>query len=209
MHKIQKRILRLAKQENITELGYRKLGERIKVDHPQQVKWHLTKLIADGYIQTTPDGQLVVMEDQPKLAKIPVLGAANCGEPLIMAEDRVEDYLTMSPSLLNKLDKANIFAVRASGDSMDKASIRGQSINNGDYVIIDSAVKTPSNGDYVLASIEGLATIKRFIKDDEQQIIALVSESSRPRPPIVIAADEASSFIVHGVVANVIHQPSI
>lgn len=208
MHKIQKRILRLAKEVNITDLGYRKLGEKIKVDHPQQVKWHLSKLIADGYIQTTPDGQLVVMEDQPKLAKIPILGAANCGEPLIMAEDRVEDYLTLSPGLLAKLNKANLFAVRASGDSMNKADIRGQSIDNGDYVIIDSAVQTPSNGDYVLASIEGLATIKRFLKDEQQRIIALVAESTRPRPPIIIGEDESSSFVVHGVVKNVIHTPS-
>ena len=208
MHKIQKRILRLAKEVNITDLGYRKLGDKIKVDHPQQVKWHLSKLIADGYIQTTPDGQLVVMEDQPKLAKIPILGAANCGEPLIMAEDRVEDYLTLSPGLLAKLNKANLFAVRASGDSMNKADIRGQSIDNGDYVIIDSAVQTPSNGDYVLASIEGLATIKRFLKDEQQRIIALVAESTRPRPPIIIGEDESSSFVVHGVVKNVIHTPS-
>jgi SOS-response transcriptional repressor LexA len=209
MHKIQRRILRLAKEENITDLGYRKLGEKIKVEHPQQVKWHLGKLIADGHIQTTPDGQLVVMENQPMLAKIPILGAANCGEPLIMAEDRVEDYLTLSPGLIKKLNKANIFAVRASGDSMNKADIRGQAIDNGDYVIIDSAIQTPSNGDYVLASIEGLATIKRFIRDEQQQIIALVSESTRPRPPIIIGADESSSFVVHGVVKNVIHTPKI
>ncbi len=209
MHKIQKRILRLATEENITELGYRKLGEKIKVDHPQQVKWHLSKLIADGYIQTTPDGQLVVMKDQPKLAKIPILGAANCGEPLIMAEDRVEDHLTLSPGLVKKLNKAHIFAVRASGDSMNKANVQGQSIDNGDYVIIDSAIQTPSNGDYVLASIEGLATIKRFLKDEQQRIIALVSESTRPRPPIIVGEDEASSFVVHGVVTNVIHTPSM
>jgi SOS-response transcriptional repressor LexA len=208
MHKIQKRILRLATEENITDLGYRKLGEKIKVDHPQQVKWHLSKLIADGYLQTTPDGQLVVMKDQPKLAKIPILGAANCGEPLIMAEDRVEDYLTLSPGLISKLKAANIFAVRASGDSMNKADIRGQSIDSGDYVIVDSAVHVPKNGDYVLASIEGLATIKRFLRDEQQRIIALVSESTRPRPPIIIGEDEANTFVVHGVVTNVIHTPS-
>lgn len=208
MHKIQKRILRLATDENITDLGYRKLGEKIKVDHPQQVKWHLSKLIADGYIQTTPDGQLVVMKEQPKLAKIPILGEANCGTPLILAQDRVEDYLTLSPGLLAKLNKANIFAVRASGDSMDQASIGGESINNGDYVIVDSAIQTPSNGDYVLASIEGLATIKRFLKDDERQVVALVAESTRPRPPIIVGQDEMHSFVVHGVVKNVIHTPS-
>jgi len=208
MHKIQKRILRLAQEENISELGYRKLGEKIKVDHPQQVKWHLSKLIADGYLQTTPDGQLVVMSEQPKLAKIPILGAANCGEPLIMAEDRVEDYLTLSPGMLKKLNQAHIFAVKASGDSMNKANISGMSIDNGDYVIVDSAIQTPSNGDYVLASIEGLATIKRYIRDEQQQVIALVSESTRPRPPIIISADEANTFVVHGVVKDVIHTPS-
>jgi SOS-response transcriptional repressor LexA len=208
MHKIQRRILKLAKEVNITDLGYRKLGEKIDVDHPQQVKWHLSKLIADGHLQTTPDGQIIVMQDQPKLAKIPILGAANCGEPLIMAEDRVEDYLTLSPGLVKKLNQANIFAVRASGDSMNQANINGQSIDNGDYVIIDSAIQTPSNGDYVLASIEGLATIKRFIKDDERQVIALVAESTRARPPIIVAADEMNTFVVHGVVKNVIHTPS-
>ena len=209
MHKIQKRIIRLAKEEDISNLGYRKLGEKIKVDHPQQVKWHLSKLIANGHLQTTPDGGLTVMEDQPKLAKLPILGAANCGEPLIMAEDRVEDYLTLSPGLLPKSKQANIFAVKASGDSMDKADIGGASIQDGDYVIVDSATQSPNNGDYVLASIEGLATIKRFVKDESQKVIALVAESSRPRPPIIVGEDELQSFVVHGRVMNVIHTPSI
>ena len=206
MHILQKRIIQLAKQQDISQYGYRKLGELIKVEHPQKVKWHLQKLLKDGHLIRNGLGQIIVAADttQRSLAKVPILGLANCGEPLAFADDTTHGYLTISPKLLGSKKTNQLFAVQATGDSMNTCNINGQTINDGDYAIVDNSVELPKNGDVVVSSIEGLANIKKFIKDDQNQVIALVSESTRPRPPIVVSQEDGNSYQVHGKVVAVV-----
>ena len=206
MHKLQKAILELAQTEDISSYGLRKLGEKIGVDHPQKVKWHLTKLMNDGFLYKDGAGniQLASDEGESRLARVPVLGLANCGEPLAFADNTTHDYLTVSPTLLGSRNSDALFAVQATGDSMNACNVGGQSIDDGDYVIVDSSKVVPDNGEYVVSSIEGLANIKKFIRDDQQQVIALVSESTRKRPPIVVAEPDMQSYRVHGTVVSVV-----
>ncbi len=206
MHKLQKKLLELASTEDIGQYGLRKLGEKIGVDHPQKVKWHLSKLMNDGYLYKDGSGAIrrASEEGESRLARVPILGLANCGEPLAFADNTTHDYLTVSPTLLGSRNGEALFAVQATGDSMNACSVNGQNIDDGDYVIVDSSKSVPSNGEYVVSSIEGLANIKKFIRDDQQQVIALVSESTRQRPPIVVAEDDMQSYRVHGTVVSVI-----
>ncbi len=206
MHKLQKKILELAATEDIGSYGLRKLGEKIGVEHPQKVKWHLSKLMNDGYLYKDGLGTIRRASDEgaARLARVPILGLANCGEPLAFADNTTHDYLTVSPALLKSSKTDALFAVQATGDSMNACNVAGQAIDDGDYVIVDSSVQTPATGDYVVSSIEGLANIKKFIRDDTNQVIALVSESTRQRPPIVVSADDAESYRVHGKVVSVV-----
>ncbi len=206
MHKLQKRILKLATKEDVGSYGYRKLGEKIKVDHPQKVKWHLQKLIKDGHLYKDGLGRLKVAEDEAGggLAKVPILGLANCGEPLSFADNTDYGFLTLSQDLLGSKNLNKLFAVQATGDSMNACDIAGQAIDSGDYAIVDSSIDAPSNGDYVVSSIEGLANIKKFVKDDANKVIALVSESKKQRPPIVISQTDIDNYRVHGRVVAVV-----
>ncbi len=206
MHKIQKKILKLAETDDISVYGYRKLGDKVGVDHPQKVKWHLQKLINDGYLARTNDGKLKVVEenDTPGLAKVPILGMANCGEPLAFADNNIHDYLSLSPSLLKSGKLKSLFAIKAVGDSMNSCSVNGQSIDDGDYVIVDSSVETPSTNDVIVSSVEGLANVKRYVRDEANQVIALVSDSTRQRPPIFIDPSAEDSYKVHGRVVQVL-----
>lgn len=206
MHKLQKAILELAKHEDVSQYGYRKLGEKVGIDHPQKVKWHLNKLIKDGHLYKAGDGSMRVSEDEQgaRLAKVPILGLANCGEPLAYADSTEHGFLTVSPSLLKTNQLGNIFAVQAVGNSMDKASVKGKPVYDGDYVIVDASVEVPENGDYIVSSVEGLANVKRFVRDDQNQVVALVSESSSPRPPIVISEGDLGTYRVHGKVVGVV-----
>lgn len=206
MHKHQKKILELASKEDIGAYGLRKLGEKINVDHPQKVKWHLGKLINDGYLYRNAAGQIKLASDEgtPRLARVPILGLANCGEPLSLADNTTHGYLTLSPKLLGSRNFESLFVVQATGDSMNACNVSGQAIDDGDYVVVDSSVQEPRNGEYVVSSIEGLANIKKFIKDDANRVVALVSESTRQRPPIVVSEEDIDSYRVHGKVVSVV-----
>jgi SOS-response transcriptional repressor LexA len=207
MHTIQDKIIKLARREDISQLGLRKLGERIGVDHPQQVKYHLQKLIDNGRLIKTPFGVLRVSAPNKQLARIfniPILGQANCGEPLSSAEESDWGTLTLSPSVVKISDAAKLFAVKAVGDSMNQAKVDGQTIEDGDYAIVDGNVQRPQNGDYVLSSVGGLANIKKYLRDESSKLIQLVSESTRDYPPIVMDPNDVDSYLVHGRVIKVI-----
>ena len=207
MHTIQQRILKLARQEDISQLGYRKLGEKVNVDHPQQVKYHLQKLIDAGRLVRTPFGVLKVGQPNATISKlfhIPILGQANCGEPLSFADDSDWGNLTVSPSMVSTKSPKKLFVVRAVGDSMNRCSINGQNIEDGDYAIVDGSQESPLSGNYVVSSLEGLANIKKYVRDEPNRLIKLVSESSRIIPPITIDPSDVDSYHIHGQVVQVI-----
>lgn len=205
LHPTQQKILDLSEKQDITKIGYRKLGELVGVNHPQLVKHHLNQLIQKGFIKI--DKSLNVLsqmkisdENQVHFINIPIVGKANCGQATMIADERIESFLKISPSLLDK--RKNIFALEAKGDSMNRASVNGKFINDGDYVIVDSDYKTPKAGDYVVSIIEGCANIKKLFMDKENNQIVLLSESTNNYPPIFIDANV--NFLINGKVIQVI-----
>lgn len=89
---------------------------------------------------------------------------------------------------------AATFFIRVSGESM-----RDAGIFPGDVLIVDRSL-TPSNGDVVVAAVEGEFTVKRLFKTNQR--VELRPENRRYKP-IVITED--SDLIVWGVVRKVIH----
>lgn len=205
MHLIQKKILKLSKKKDIAGLGYRALGKLIEVSHPQQVKHHLNQLIKKGYVK--PDKSLNVIEKMKKaselqhnFASIPILGEANCGDAVVFADEKIEGYIKVSRSLFK--NPLNIFALVASGNSMNRASIKGKSIDDGDYVLVDSNHKNYRDGDYVLSVIDKCANIKKIKFDKKNRQIILMSESTEETPPILINSTE--NYLINGLVVSVI-----
>ncbi len=132
---------------------------------------------------------------------LPIVGSANCGPADIFAEENIEGYLKVSKSLLSRRD--GLFVVRASGDSMNKADFFGKTIEDGDFVIIDSLDRTPGHGDYVLSIIDGYANLKRFIIDRNGSKM-LVSESSKQKHYKPIFLHESDDFMINGKIISVI-----
>jgi repressor LexA len=204
MHKIQQKILELAKTKDVLELGLRPLGRFIGINSPQQVKHHLNQLLKKGLIKPrSRDNIKQFLEHsatkQPSLTKIPVLGAANCGIATIIAEENVEKYINVSQSLLKK--SGNIFALVAKGDSLNMADIEGNKIEENDYIIVDGDQRNPSPGDYILSIIDNCANIKKFARTKDGNI-ALLSESTSKHSPIYLNKND--DFIVNGKVIQVI-----
>ncbi len=139
------------------------------------------------------------------LIALPILGTANCGPATIYADQNIEGYLRVSGKLLTK--KKDIFAIKASGYSMNKANINGESVEDGDYVIVDPSYRSVKNGDYVLSVIDGMANIKRYFDDKPHKRIILLSESSASFSPIFIHYDDLDSYLVNGKIIQVIKKP--
>jgi repressor LexA len=88
---------------------------------------------------------------------------------------------------------------------MNQSIVNGNNIEDGDYLIIDSSDTSPSSGDVVLSIIDEMANIKKYIWDEENNQIVLVSESTKDIPPIYIHEDD--SFMINGKVIQVIKKP--
>ncbi len=114
---------------------------------------------------------------------IPIMGVADCGEPLSIADDYIEDYMQVSSGFI-KGKKEDYFFVRAHGDSMNKENIRDKNL-----VLIKKENGEPRSGENVLAIVNGCGTIKKFFK--RADAIYLQPNSSNPKhKPIVLHRDD-------------------
>jgi len=208
-HRIQEKILDLVESNSLSGLSLRKIAEKINEDksQPQKIRHHLSQLADKGLIYWDKKKKIIRRIISNKVEKsglvsIPILGAANCGPATLFADQNVQGYLKISKRLLPR-NKKNIFAIRAVGSSMNKANIEGNSIKDGDHVLIDGNYPNPQNKEYVLSVIDDVANIKRFIKEKDK--IILLSESTENIPPTYIHPDD--KFIINGKVVQVIKRP--
>ncbi|XOB40792.1 MAG: LexA family protein [Candidatus Nealsonbacteria bacterium] len=211
IHTTQQKILKLAKEQDINKMNLHEIGRLIGEEHPQKIKHHLSQLEKKGFLENIK-GEMIIRKNIKNIVKkgsffiVPILGSANAGEATIIAEEHLEGYLKISNKLLKK--KKGVFAIRAEGSSMNRANVNGKTIENGDYVIIDSRNKTPNNGDYVLSIIDDVANIKKFILDKKNKQIVLLSESTTKFPPIFIHPEDFSKYLIGGKVVQVIKKPT-
>jgi len=218
MHEIQQKLLKLAKDKNLGQYTLREIGSFIGERSPQKVKHHLVQLEKKGLIsinkmkgviEKTQGGLIGGFLKNAKLLAIPILGSANAGPAQIFAETNIEGYLRVSNSLLEQRravsSRHQLFAIKVSGPSMNKAEINGKRIEDGDYVIIDGEDQSARNGDIVLSLIDGMANIKKYYIDKENNQILLMSDSTHDFPAIHI--HENDDFAVNGKVIGVIKTP--
>jgi repressor LexA len=208
MHKIQENILELVDKKNLGSMTLREIGELIGEKFPQKIKHHMDQLQKKGLIKIDKKNNTVSRTSRgpiqnSKLLSIPIVGTANCGPATIFANENIEGYLRISKSILRKCQ--NIFAIRAQGLSMNKATVNGETIEDGDYLIVDSSQQSPADGDIVLSVIDDMANIKKYVWDEENNQIVLVSQSTKDIPPIYIHEDD--SFMINGKVIQVIKKP--
>ncbi len=212
MHETKRKLLALARSRNLGNMSLQQIGDIVGIKNPSGVSYHLSQLYASGHLKKGKDGVVTPLNDRGdaiSLNSIPIMGAANCGPASLYADDVVEGFLQVSAKLVHPGKK--LFALRASGNSMNNASVgdRKDTIEDGDYIIIDSTKRSPDSGDYIVAVLEGLANIKRFSKNKETNEVALLSESTEPNSPIFLHPEDADKFFVAGEVKFVLKKPKI
>lgn len=218
MNEIQKQLFNLYQTTDLRQHSLRSIGKSLLVGreiHPETIKYHWKKLHSLGLIAYLPDTKTISRKishsDSTKLGQgaslvtIPVYGVADCGPATKLAEQSQIGSLHISTSLLPTRRFSSLYALKASGSSMNRASVRGRSIQDGDYVIIDSESTQPKNGDYVVAVVGGLANIKRFYRESDR--ITLLSESSEDYDPIFIHPEDQSDNLISGRVVQVVEKP--
>ena len=87
-----------------------------------------------------------------------MVGKITAGEP-ILAVENTEEYFLASPSLFRG---DGLFILTVSGESMINAGIF-----DGDKIVIRQQ-SSAENGEIVAALIDGMATVKRFYKEDDR-----------------------------------------
>ena len=216
MHPIQSKLLELSKQENLAKVTLREMARLIGMpnESPQKIKHHLLQLQKKGFVSIdrikgvmetyspTPGWANGLLKKASQLFSIPVVGTANCGPATIFAEQNFQGFLKVSSKLIGRSRPTGLFAIKADGSSMNRARIDNKSIEDGDYVIVDSNSKTPETGEVILTIIDNKATVKRFIDDRQNGQIVLKADSSFDYEPIYLHPDD--DFNINGKVIQVI-----
>lgn len=203
MHKIQEKLLRNIEIGNLTGMTLREIGETIEEVSPQKIKHHLSQLAKKGFIIYNPEKREIrrpPITSKEGLVSIPIVGLANCGPANIFADERVEGYLKVSKKIAPKGSK--LFILRAEGNSMNLANINRKTIEDGDFVVVDSTQKNFEPNKYVVSVIDGMANIKKLIEDKKNKRIILKSESTQDYLPIFIHPSD--SYHISGRVIDVI-----
>ena len=206
----QEEVLRIIKDcylENGYAPSLNELKEKLGISTKRGVVAHLIALEKKGFIFRTgqPRGiHMVENDDQivyDYLVGVPILGYANAGIPMVVAEEENLGILKIDRNMLGK--KKNLFSLIIKGDSMDLAKIDGETLGDSKYIVVQKDAEF-EDGDIVVAIIDNCATVKRFKR--AKNMIILYPDSSNPlNQPIYI--DRNTEGLINGKVIKVLENP--
>ncbi len=163
---------------------------------------YLNELEEKGYIERTSEDRGIKLKGITKdsFLDVPVFGMANAGAATMFADQYIEGFLKVSKRIVR--DSRNVFAIQVSGTSMNKARVNGKTIQNGDFILVDSTWKHYNNGDRVLVVINGMATVKTYRTVDGKNIVLLPESTEKKHKPIFLT--EEDDFVINGKVIDVL-----
>ncbi|HEU4344686.1 MAG TPA: transcriptional repressor LexA, partial [Candidatus Binatia bacterium] len=126
---------------------------------------------------------------------VPIVGEVPAGQ-LMPAEEDMLGQVQLPKEFL-KPPAAKFFLLRVRGDSMNRAKVEGQTIDDGDLVLVRQQERA-NPGKIVVALVDGEATIKRLAKAPGYYVLQPASTNPKHRPIIV-----AQDFRVQGIVCRV------
>jgi repressor LexA len=170
------------------------IGERFKLSSLATVHKHLTNLEEKGLIKRKWNfSRAIEMVQQQKKAaavELPLLGYVAAGAP-IEALENAESFVVPEEFVRRQ----NTFALRVKGNSMID-----DGICDGDYIIVEERPNA-SNGETVVALINGEATVKKFHRDKGGKIRLIPANENMA--PIIVKGKDVN---VRGVVVAVMRK---
>jgi repressor LexA len=180
------------------------LQQLLSINTKRGVVNHLNSLEKKGFIIRTSEARgikLVEEEEYEYLIGIPILGYANAGTPLAVAEEDRIGVLHVAKKLLKRKD--DLFALIVKGDSMNQKQVNGKLMKDGSYVIVSKNSEV-TDKDPVVAILDNSATVKSFKKDGEMIILYPESDNETHTP---IYLDRYSNSLINGKVIMVLDNP--
>ena len=192
---LQAHILKTGQPPTIDELR-----RALRVGSTRTVFRYLQGLETDGLIERWP-GARGLRPLRGRAAKgaatvaIPIVGEAPAGSPFL-AEQNIEGWIRVPRAFLRS-PKTRSFLLRVRGDSMNRARLGDDRIEDGDLVLVRQE-QDASDGDVVVALVDGEVTIKRLRRGSGYAILMPESSNTTHQP---IVAEE--SLVVQGTVERV------
>ena len=170
------------------------IGERFKLSSLATVHKHLTNLEEKGLIKRKWNFsraiEMVPQQKKTAAVELPLLGYVAAGAP-IEALENAESFVVPEEFVRRQ----NTFALRVKGNSMID-----DGICDGDYIIVEER-PSASNGETVVALVNGEATVKKFHRDKGGKIRLIPANDSMT--PIVVKDKDVA---VRGVVVAVMRK---
>lgn len=170
------------------------IGLRFKLNSLATVHKHLTNLEQKGVIRRTWNHsraiELVRQSTAKATVELPLLGRVAAGRPIEALE--TADSIAVPEDLIRR---QNTFVLRVVGSSMI-----GDGILDGDYIVVEER-PTAENGETVVATINGEATVKRFYRERPGRV--RLQPANDAMEPIVVRDKEME---VRGVVVAVLRK---
>ncbi|MEW6557189.1 MAG: transcriptional repressor LexA [Elusimicrobiota bacterium] len=155
----EKEILKFI-NEQIEETGsaptLREIGQRFKFTSTGHIRYYLRKLIRKGFIKRTRKARGIIIGSRKAVssgtARLPIVGKVPAGAPVPAIED-IEGYINIDKDIARG---EMVFALRVKGDSMVGAGILD------DDIVIVRKQSVSDSGDFVVADVNGEATVKKL-----------------------------------------------
>ena len=159
------------------------IGTRFNLNSLATVHKHLTNLEQKGLIRRTWNHsraiELVRQGTSKAAVELPLLGRVAAGRPIEALE--TADSLAVPEEFVRR---QNTFVLRVVGSSMV-----GDGILDGDYIVVEER-PSAENGETVVATINGEATVKRFYRERTGKI--RLQPANDTMQPIMVAREGAA-----------------
>jgi len=170
------------------------IGSRFNLNSLATVHKHLTNLEQKGVIRRTWNHsraiELVRTENRPAAVELPLLGSVAAGRPIEALE--TADSLAVPEEFIRR---RNTFVLRVTGDSMV-----GDGILDRDFIVVEER-PSAENGETVVATIAGAATVKRFYREKGGRVRLQPANSAME--PIIVRDRDVE---IRGVVVAVLRK---
>jgi repressor LexA len=166
---------------------YRDIARHCGYDAVGTVQDHVRALIRKGFLQKEPGvARGIRLAHRTESIDVPILGAVPAGRPIEAIESGL-GFISIPARW-----RGELYALRVTGESMIEAGI-----HDGDFVVVHKQTSA-SNGDIIVAMINGEATVKYLEK--KQGRVRLLPANPRFSPIDVPAESEN---VIQGKVVSV------
>lgn len=168
------------------------------------VQRYLQRLQTEGFIERWPGARGIKLlrgvDGDVRTRSVPIVGVVPAG-PLMLAEENLEDWVRLPETFFSPVS-SQFFLLRVKGDSMNRAEVNGEKIEDGDLVLVRQQ-SAADPGQIVVALIDGEATIKRLAVEPNYYVLKPES-SNKTHQRIVLDTDT----LIQGVIRRVLKKGS-